>query len=195
MEEGFTQANSTNLSRVDLLMLSEILASNKDFCSAEFRNVKSTIAVSWNAVTASLNAAEDSTRGCRRRVARPMGDSLRESSRHSKSLDPDMGRVRLIYLARKWPGGVGYLGAELNVFAEEHSAARHREWFGFTEVCGGIPEGFDESRGSVGRGADTRREVIRRGKYFFLRRCPNAETLSRHESPDYRAKRGITHVQ
>ncbi|GBP18320.1 hypothetical protein EVAR_9167_1 [Eumeta japonica] len=30
---------------------------------------------------------------------------------------------------------------------------------------------------------------------FFLRRCPNAETLSRHESPDCGAKRGITHAQ
>ncbi|GBP76965.1 Probable RNA-directed DNA polymerase from transposon X-element [Eumeta japonica] len=30
---------------------------------------------------------------------------------------------------------------------------------------------------------------------YFLRRCPNAETLSRHESPDCEAKRGITHAQ
>ncbi|GBP42785.1 hypothetical protein EVAR_83302_1 [Eumeta japonica] len=30
---------------------------------------------------------------------------------------------------------------------------------------------------------------------FFLRRCPNAETLSRHESPDCGAKRGITQAQ
>ncbi|GBP28886.1 Protein unc-79 homolog [Eumeta japonica] len=30
---------------------------------------------------------------------------------------------------------------------------------------------------------------------FFLKRCPNAETLSRHESPDCGAKRGITHAQ
>ncbi|GBP89065.1 hypothetical protein EVAR_64701_1 [Eumeta japonica] len=29
---------------------------------------------------------------------------------------------------------------------------------------------------------------------FFLRRCPNAETLSRHESPDCGAKRGFTHA-
>ncbi|XP_063893189.1 uncharacterized protein LOC135117617 [Helicoverpa armigera] len=40
MEQGFTKANSSNLPRVDLLMLGEFLASNKDFCSAEFRNVK-----------------------------------------------------------------------------------------------------------------------------------------------------------
>ncbi|GBP28395.1 hypothetical protein EVAR_102968_1 [Eumeta japonica] len=30
---------------------------------------------------------------------------------------------------------------------------------------------------------------------IFLRRCPNAETLSRHEAPDCGAKRGITHAQ
>ncbi|GBP45192.1 hypothetical protein EVAR_25897_1 [Eumeta japonica] len=30
---------------------------------------------------------------------------------------------------------------------------------------------------------------------IFLRRCLNAETQSRHESPDCGAKRGITHVQ
>ncbi|GBP85173.1 hypothetical protein EVAR_61018_1 [Eumeta japonica] len=29
---------------------------------------------------------------------------------------------------------------------------------------------------------------------IFLRRCPNDETLSRHESLDYGAKRGITHA-
>ncbi|KOB75489.1 Uncharacterized protein OBRU01_07391 [Operophtera brumata] len=43
MEQGFTKANSSNLPRVDLLTLGEFLASNKDFCSAEFRNVKTTI--------------------------------------------------------------------------------------------------------------------------------------------------------
>ncbi|GBP98186.1 hypothetical protein EVAR_69861_1 [Eumeta japonica] len=35
--------------------------------------------------------------------------------------------------------------------------------------------------------------AARRG--IFLRRCPNAETLSRHDSPDCGAKRGITHAQ
>ncbi|KAH9642170.1 hypothetical protein HF086_002326 [Spodoptera exigua] len=40
MELGFTKANSSNLPQVDLLMLGEFLASNKDFSSAEFRNVK-----------------------------------------------------------------------------------------------------------------------------------------------------------
>ncbi|GBP74561.1 hypothetical protein EVAR_59496_1 [Eumeta japonica] len=34
-----------------------------------------------------------------------------------------------------------------------------------------------------------------RDTVFFLKRCPNAETLSRHESPDCGAKRGITHTQ
>ncbi|GBP40286.1 hypothetical protein EVAR_83976_1 [Eumeta japonica] len=42
MEQGFTKASSSNLPR-DLLMLGQFLASNKDFCSAEFRNVKTTI--------------------------------------------------------------------------------------------------------------------------------------------------------
>ena len=40
MKQGFTKANSSNLPRVDLLMLGEFLAFNKDFCSAEFLNVK-----------------------------------------------------------------------------------------------------------------------------------------------------------
>ncbi|KAL0829617.1 hypothetical protein ABMA28_003123 [Loxostege sticticalis] len=43
MELGFTKANSSNLPRVHLLMLGEFLASNKDFCSAEFRNVKTAV--------------------------------------------------------------------------------------------------------------------------------------------------------
>ncbi|KAL4710789.1 hypothetical protein ACJJTC_009338 [Scirpophaga incertulas] len=40
MELGFTKANSSNLPQMDLLMLGEFLASNKDFYSAEFRNAK-----------------------------------------------------------------------------------------------------------------------------------------------------------
>ncbi|CAH2054555.1 unnamed protein product, partial [Iphiclides podalirius] len=40
MEQGFTKANSSNLPRIDLLMLGEFLGANKDFCSAEFRSVK-----------------------------------------------------------------------------------------------------------------------------------------------------------
>ncbi|XP_063893363.1 uncharacterized protein LOC126054673 [Helicoverpa armigera] len=40
MEPGFIKANSANLPRIDIMMLGEFLASNKDFCSAEFRNVK-----------------------------------------------------------------------------------------------------------------------------------------------------------
>ncbi|GBP21775.1 hypothetical protein EVAR_10954_1 [Eumeta japonica] len=43
MEQGFSKANSTNLPRIHLLMLGEFLASNKDFCSAEFRNVKTSM--------------------------------------------------------------------------------------------------------------------------------------------------------
>ena len=37
---GFIKADSANLPRIDLLMIGEFLASNKDFCSAEFRKVK-----------------------------------------------------------------------------------------------------------------------------------------------------------
>lgn len=43
MEQGFIKANSSNLPMIDLLMLGEFLASNKDFCSAEFRNVKTSM--------------------------------------------------------------------------------------------------------------------------------------------------------
>ncbi|GBP52460.1 hypothetical protein EVAR_39919_1 [Eumeta japonica] len=44
--------------------------------------------------------------------------------------------------------------------------------------------------------APVRRQRRRpRRPVIFLRRCPNAETLSRHESPDCGAKRGITHAQ
>ncbi|XP_013194034.2 uncharacterized protein LOC106137691 [Amyelois transitella] len=43
MEPGFIKANSSNLPRVDLLMLGDFLASNKDFCSSEFRNVKASL--------------------------------------------------------------------------------------------------------------------------------------------------------
>ena len=40
MNPGLIKADSANLPRIDLLMIGEFLASNKDFCSAEFRNVK-----------------------------------------------------------------------------------------------------------------------------------------------------------
>ena len=40
MDPGFIIADSANLPRIDLLMMGEFLASNKDFCSAEFCNVK-----------------------------------------------------------------------------------------------------------------------------------------------------------
>ncbi|CAG9785152.1 unnamed protein product [Diatraea saccharalis] len=43
MEPGFTKATSTNLPRVDLLILGAFLGSNKDFCSSEFRNVKTSM--------------------------------------------------------------------------------------------------------------------------------------------------------
>ena len=37
MGPGFIKADSANLPRIDLLMMGEFLASNKDFCLAEFR--------------------------------------------------------------------------------------------------------------------------------------------------------------
>ena len=40
MDPGFIKADSANLPKIDLLMMGEFLASNKDFCSAEFCNVK-----------------------------------------------------------------------------------------------------------------------------------------------------------
>ncbi|CAK1547284.1 unnamed protein product [Leptosia nina] len=43
MEQGFTEASSANLPRIDLMMLGTFLASNKDFCLAEFRNVKTSM--------------------------------------------------------------------------------------------------------------------------------------------------------
>ncbi|KAF5282062.1 hypothetical protein FQA39_LY00586 [Lamprigera yunnana] len=43
MEQGFIEENSSNLPRIDLLMLGEFLASNKDFYSSEFRNVKTSL--------------------------------------------------------------------------------------------------------------------------------------------------------
>ncbi|GBP85960.1 hypothetical protein EVAR_63109_1 [Eumeta japonica] len=43
MESGFSKANSNNLPRVDAVMLGTFFASNRDFCSSEFRNVKASI--------------------------------------------------------------------------------------------------------------------------------------------------------
>ena len=42
MYPGFIKADNANLPRIDLMM-GEFLASNKDFCSAEFRNVKTSL--------------------------------------------------------------------------------------------------------------------------------------------------------
>ncbi|GBP34611.1 hypothetical protein EVAR_19002_1 [Eumeta japonica] len=43
MESGFSKANSNNLPRVDAVMLGTFFASNRDFCSSEFRNVKASM--------------------------------------------------------------------------------------------------------------------------------------------------------
>ncbi|XP_046975258.1 uncharacterized protein LOC124541432 isoform X2 [Vanessa cardui] len=43
MESGFTKGNSNNLPRIDVVMLGKFFASNSDFCSSEFRNVKTSM--------------------------------------------------------------------------------------------------------------------------------------------------------
>ncbi|XP_023951326.2 uncharacterized protein LOC112055440 [Bicyclus anynana] len=43
MEQGFFKANSSNLPRVDLLMLGAYFAANQDYISAEFRNIKTSM--------------------------------------------------------------------------------------------------------------------------------------------------------
>ncbi|RVE45402.1 hypothetical protein evm_009920 [Chilo suppressalis] len=43
MQSGFSKANSTNLPRIDVVMLGSFFARNSDFCSSEFRNVKTTM--------------------------------------------------------------------------------------------------------------------------------------------------------
>ncbi|KAF5292141.1 hypothetical protein FQA39_LY14096 [Lamprigera yunnana] len=43
MEQGFIKANSSNLPRIDLLILGGFFALNNDFCSSEFRNIKTSI--------------------------------------------------------------------------------------------------------------------------------------------------------
>ncbi|GBP18666.1 hypothetical protein EVAR_14436_1 [Eumeta japonica] len=53
-------------------------------------------------------------------------------------------------------------------------------------------QGYGEAYPRMATTRNVRRTTV---PLFFLRRCPNAETLSRHESPDCEAKRGITHAQ
>lgn len=43
MESGFLKGNSNNLPRIDVVMLGKFFASNSDFCSSEFRNVKTSM--------------------------------------------------------------------------------------------------------------------------------------------------------
>ncbi|XP_026736708.1 uncharacterized protein LOC113500198 [Trichoplusia ni] len=43
MESGFTKANSSNLPKIDAIMLGNFFAFNADFCSSEFRNVKTSM--------------------------------------------------------------------------------------------------------------------------------------------------------
>lgn len=43
MEKGFMKADSSNLPRVDSFMVAQFFANNPDFCSAEFRNVKTSL--------------------------------------------------------------------------------------------------------------------------------------------------------
>ncbi|XP_037294959.1 uncharacterized protein LOC119189459 [Manduca sexta] len=43
MEIGFIKADSANLPKIDSFMIANFFASNPDFCSAEFRNVKTSL--------------------------------------------------------------------------------------------------------------------------------------------------------
>lgn len=43
MEAGFVKADSTNLPKIDTMMVAKFFACNTDFCSAEFRNVKTSL--------------------------------------------------------------------------------------------------------------------------------------------------------
>ena len=43
MDPGFIKADSANLPRIDLLIMGQFLALNKDFCSGKFRNVKTSL--------------------------------------------------------------------------------------------------------------------------------------------------------
>ncbi|XP_046972719.1 uncharacterized protein LOC124539378 [Vanessa cardui] len=43
MEAGFIKANSSNLPKIDVVMLGAFFATNNNFCSAEFRNIKTSI--------------------------------------------------------------------------------------------------------------------------------------------------------
>ncbi|XP_028176894.1 uncharacterized protein LOC114364791 [Ostrinia furnacalis] len=43
MEPGYVKANSNNLPRIDAVMLGRFFATNSDFCSSEFRNVKTSM--------------------------------------------------------------------------------------------------------------------------------------------------------
>ncbi|KAJ0169999.1 hypothetical protein K1T71_014605 [Dendrolimus kikuchii] len=43
MDAGFIKANSSNLPKIDVIMLGAFLATNTNFCSAEFRNIKTSV--------------------------------------------------------------------------------------------------------------------------------------------------------
>lgn len=43
MDQGFIKADSANLPKIDSFMIGNFFASNPDFCSAEFRNVKTSV--------------------------------------------------------------------------------------------------------------------------------------------------------
>ncbi|RVE51168.1 hypothetical protein evm_004133 [Chilo suppressalis] len=56
MDAGFVKAESTNLPRIDALMVGEFVALNPDFCSAEQRNDKASICNEMEAVNAENNS-------------------------------------------------------------------------------------------------------------------------------------------
>lgn len=45
MDIGFAKADFTNLAKIDTLMVGNLFALNPDFCSAELRNVKTSMLV------------------------------------------------------------------------------------------------------------------------------------------------------
>ncbi|GBP17387.1 hypothetical protein EVAR_8751_1 [Eumeta japonica] len=79
VEKDFIKADSANLPKVDSFMIANFFASNPDFCSAEFRNVKTSVFRSY------FRAAMCGWRAALRRKRPPTAGSPPDCVSHSPS--------------------------------------------------------------------------------------------------------------
>ncbi|GBP76944.1 hypothetical protein EVAR_45024_1 [Eumeta japonica] len=73
VEKRLYKADSANLPKVDSFMIANFFASNPDFCSAEFRNVKTSVTVTGSRIGIKNGVVSRIENGTTMRMERELG--------------------------------------------------------------------------------------------------------------------------